>query len=174
MASAHPTAVLHQILVARVLHRAQAQQPRVVTETSQQLRLAHSLRGFATNAANADQRISAMPVCAVHLFRCQREHRLQQAHLRIPNRKLRRMHCNSKPVHSGIHVVPREGALPALVQGASSVERQRMCRDCGAGFQSLTHLCFGISHARAFHTRRPQQRLRECSEHLPSGSFRWP
>ena len=112
--------------VVGIRERREAEQPRMVAEPRQQVGFAQAPVGGPADAADADQRLAPLRVGAIHLLARERSTGSKRPTLRIANGELRRVHADGQAAGAGRHVVARQRALPALVEPAVGVERQRM------------------------------------------------
>ena len=115
-----------QLLVRGLGEGSEAEQAGVVAEAREEIRLAQGLVGRAADAADADERVSAARVGAIHFVTRERQHRLEQADARIANRELGRVHAHRQAAGASRRIVAGQRALAPFIQASAGVERQRM------------------------------------------------
>jgi hypothetical protein len=124
-----------QLVLARTLERGERQQAGMVAEAAGDLGFLHRPRRGPGQARDQDRRL-ACPVGGGALGELQ--HRREQAGL--ADGELRGVDTDREPAGASVEIVARQRALPARVELAAGVERERMRRDRHAPAQRGEHL----------------------------------
>src|SRR6476620_8150044 len=85
-----------------------------IAEVASLFGFAHGLPGVAADAGDADERVGAIGVGAVHFFGGDFEHRSEQTDRRIVDGELRGVDADGEAACAGSDVVTRESALAAF------------------------------------------------------------
>jgi len=92
----HGTAVREESGVIRVLHGGEAEEASVVAQVEKETRFLDSLRCFAADTADTEQRLGAIAVGAIHFFGGESQYGLKQTNLRVANSELRGVNSYGK------------------------------------------------------------------------------
>jgi hypothetical protein len=109
----------------------------VVSEIAQQSGFRDSLRRFATDAADPDQRDGTVQVRPVHLLGGKPQNRFKKTNVRLANSKLRCMHSYGKAAGACRDIVSGKRPLAALIQSAPGCKSEGMSRDYRSLFYDM-------------------------------------
>jgi hypothetical protein len=143
-------------------HGREAEQPGVVTEVAGEGGLADGLVRPPDDAGDADKLcvggslLLPLGVRAIEFFRAEAQHRLEQPDLRVADGELGRVHADGQAANARGGVVADQGALPALVELAGRVQRQRHGGDGDAAVQRLMNRRFQHSQSSPTLVRNPR------------------